>query len=264
MTIPEEWVTGYYVAVLRPSGGNPSYVPLIVRPSKGGRAPVLILGAVTTWQAYNWWGGKSLYPGSSVAGITASGTRAAATVSFDRPHSQGRGSGQMLRYEYQFVRWAEREARDVEYASDLDLVRHPELLRGRRLIVLPGHPEYWSREMRDALQAQVDAGVNVAFLCANEIYWQVRFDASPLGDLRNVTCYRYAERDPVAKTHPERATIRWRHLGLPEVGAVPRPRPGLVRPHPHTLARAHSDPHRAIVGCAGGSSRSCVTTLAFR
>ena len=100
----------------------------------GGRAPVLVLSSVATWQAYNSWGGKNVYASNSSGAITASGTKAAAVVSFDRPYALARGAGHLLHYEVQLARWAEREGRDVEYATDIDLARHPELLANRKLI----------------------------------------------------------------------------------------------------------------------------------
>jgi hypothetical protein len=37
-----------------------------------------------------------------------------------------------------------------------------------------GHDEYWSKPMRDAAEQARDAGVHLAFVEANAIYWQVR------------------------------------------------------------------------------------------
>jgi hypothetical protein len=50
----------------------------------------------------------------------------------------------------------------------------------------------------------------VLFLSANEVYWQVRLEASPLGPARRVTCYKSAHLDPVALTQPDLTTCRWR------------------------------------------------------
>jgi hypothetical protein len=213
LEVPGDWTSGLYLAVLRPLDRPvaASVVPFVVRPAQGSTpAPVLFVSAATTWQAYNGWGGKSLYGYNSRGTTTAvAGTRAA-VVSFDRPYLTENGAGLLRRWELPFVRWQERHGRNVDYIADLDLARHPELLAGRRLIVFAGHHEYWSRPMRDAIAGAVAAGVNVAFLSANEVYWQARIDDSALGPLRRVTCYKSAARDPLTASQPALATCRWR------------------------------------------------------
>ena len=43
---------------------------------------------VSTYQAYNKWGGKSLYTFNSSGDVTVAGTPRAVKVSFDRPYDQ--------------------------------------------------------------------------------------------------------------------------------------------------------------------------------
>jgi hypothetical protein len=91
---------------------------------------------------------------------------------------------------------------------------------GRRLIVFAGHHEYWSRPMRATLELAIASGVNVAFLSANEIYWQIRLESSPLGPGRRITCWKAALDDPLAATRPELATCRWRDAPVNDPEAV--------------------------------------------
>ena len=221
LAISEDWTSGLYLAVLHAAWGDAGYVPFVVRPSpvaeqEEGPAPVLFVHAATTWQAYNGWGGKSLYDYNS-SGITMPiGTTRAVEVSFDRPYLLDQGAGLLFYWELQFVRWQERQRRDVAYIADVDLVRHPELLAGRRLLVFAGHHEYWSRGMREALEGQIAAGTNVAFLSANELYQQVRFAASPLGPARRVICYKNAAADPMSRSDPRLTSVPWRAAPLRE------------------------------------------------
>lgn len=210
LQVPQDWPTGMYTAVLRPRTGGPGYVPFIVKRPPGDPAPVLFVSAALTWQAYNTWGGANLYDASMADSPEISSGRRAVQVSFDRPYALHQGAGYQPRWELQFVRWQEREGVDVDYAADLDLELDPGILDGRRLVVFAGHHEYWSRPMRTALEAAVASGVNVLFLSANEIYWQVRLEDSPLGPARRVTCYKSRLLDPVAATRPELTTCRWR------------------------------------------------------
>jgi hypothetical protein len=210
LEVPTDWPSGMYTAVLRPIEGRASYAPFIVKGGSGTRAPILFVSAAITWQAYNPWGGANLYDASSADSPDVSNGRRAVQVSFDRPLEIGRGAGYQQHWELQFVRWQERESRDVDYAADVDLELDPGVLADRRLIVFAGHHEYWSRPMRTALEAAVAGGTNVLFLSANEINWQVRLESSPLGPGRRITCYKSAKLDPFALTHPELTTCRWR------------------------------------------------------
>jgi hypothetical protein len=171
---------------------------------------------MTTWQAYNGWGGKSLYSYNSSGAPMPSGTQAAATVGFDRPYDWDGGLGFLRKWEAAFIRWMERFGREVDYVADIDLGTRPEVLVGRRLAVSAGHAEYWSRPMRTTIESAVAAGTNAAFFSANEIYWQVRTDGSPNGPDRRITCYKSAKRDPLRRTHPELTTCRWREVPVDE------------------------------------------------
>jgi hypothetical protein len=210
ITVPPDWLSGLYVVVIRARGGGAAAAPFVVRPPASDRSPVLFVSAATTWQAYNPWGGADFYAAGAADDPTAAGRRRAVEVSFDRPYLFDDGTGYQRRWELQFVRWQEREGRDVAYVADVDLELHPDVLQGRKLIVFAGHHEYWSRPMRIALEAAVAAGVNVSFLSANEIYWQVRLGPSPLGPARRVICYKSTRQDPLTATIPSLTTCRWR------------------------------------------------------
>ena len=54
------WVTGIYLAELIGSDGTSQYIPFVVR-DDSSTADILYVVGVNTWQAYNDWGGKSLY-----------------------------------------------------------------------------------------------------------------------------------------------------------------------------------------------------------
>jgi len=216
-TVPDSWRSGMYVAVVRPTDGSaPWAAPFIVRAPLRAASPILFVSAGATWQAYNAWGGKSLYSYNSQGAVTPTGTTAAAVVSFDRPYEADGGLGYLRKWEVQFIRWMERNGYDADYALDTDLETRPEILAPRRFTVLAGHAEYWSRPMRASMERAVAAGMNAAFFSANEIYWQVRLGASGLGPDRRITCYKSSKRDPITATHPKLATCRWRETPVLE------------------------------------------------
>ncbi len=212
-TAPIGVKSGMLLAVLRSSKGHSvANVPIVLRPDPTDpqRAPVLFVSAAATWQAYNEWGGLDFYGNTSGRPVTATQNHRAAQVSFDRPYFLDSGAGYLRRWELQFIRWMERNGRDVEYITDVDLERNPDLVNGRRLLVMAGHPEYWTRPMRARVEAAVASGINVAFLTANEVFWQMRLEDGPAGPGTRLTSYKSRTADPIMATQPELTTCRWR------------------------------------------------------
>lgn len=207
------WRPGDYLIRLDGTNGAQQFVPLTVR-TPANRGLIVIINAVTTWQAYNRWGGYSLYTGPS--GKFFDRARA---VSFDRPYSAAtmQGAGDFLYFELPFVLFAERSGHQLGYATDVDLHADPHLLDGAAAVVTLGHDEYWSAEMRDNVVRARDRGVNLAFLGGNEIYRHMRMAPSATGPNRIEVDYKSFGEDPVSKTDPLAATQEWR--------TPPNPRP---------------------------------------
>jgi hypothetical protein len=209
-TIPigQRWVSGVYLArLLLTSGehqGLDALVPFVVRPAPGTTADMLLQQPLTTAQAYNNWGGKSLYTSSS------SDQLAAVKVTFDRPYPAWSVANFNARWpfvwDYQLLRFLERNGFDIAYTTDIDTHREPWSLAGHRLLITSGHDEYWTREMRDAFDAALADGVNLACMGANTAYWQMRFEDHE----RTIVEYRWRAQDP----EPDRAlkTEKFRDL----------------------------------------------------
>jgi hypothetical protein len=210
------WPPGDYLVRLDAATGPQQFVPLTVAtPDNRGR--IVIVNAVTTWQAYNRWGGYSLY--DSPSGRMADRSRA---VSFDRPYQAKtmQGAGDFLFFERPLVQFAERSGLPLGYATDVDLSADPHLLDGAAGMVTLGHDEYWSQEMRDAATAARDRGVNLAFLGGNEVYRHIRFEPSDLGPDRVEVDYKSFDEDPVHTTDPAAATTQWRSPPVPRPESV--------------------------------------------
>ena len=204
------WPEGAYLFVLAASDGSKHYVPLVVH-STSTAGKIVLLDASATWQAYNAWGGYSLYHGPY-----SDGRHRAKVVSFDRPYD-GTGADLFLAFERPVIAFAEQLRLPLAYVTSEDLATQPDLLRGSRAVVSMGHDEYWTSGMRDALLAARDAGTNVAFLGANAVFRHIRFDPSPIGPNRLEVNYR-TEADPMLATDPAEVTTNWREppLARPE------------------------------------------------
>ena len=181
------WPSGVYVAKLTASAsGKQSYIIFVVR-DDASTSDLLFQTSVTTYEAYNDWGGKSLYTKPR-----------AHKVSFNRPYKQGYGTGHFLFWELSMVRFLEREGYDVSYTTDVDTHERGNLLLQHKAFLSVGHDEYWSWRMRDHVQAARDLGVNLGFFGADAAYWQIRFEPSLEDGApdRTITCYKDADKDP--------------------------------------------------------------------
>jgi hypothetical protein len=210
LTVPADWKTGYYNVRLRASDNGGKFVGrnrrtaevdvfFIVRTAVPGRDSRILLQLCTnTYNAYNNWGGGSLYAFHGRANLQ--GHR----VSFNRPLE-----GQFRQWELAFVAWAERNGFALDYCANSDLEFHPELLEHYKLVLSVGHDEYWSAPMRDHLEAFIKRGGNVAFFSGNTCCWQVRSEENG----RALTCWKQGfNQDPVFVTADHRTlSTLWSH-----------------------------------------------------
>src|SRR5436853_227279 len=94
-------------------------------------------------------------------------------VSFDRPIAP---LGQWpIVWEVPLIRFLEREGYDLSYQTDVDTHLSPASLLDHQLVMTSGHDEYWTKEMRDGFDVARDHGTNLAFMGANNGYWQLRY-----------------------------------------------------------------------------------------
>ncbi len=205
LEVGKHWPPGDYLILLTASNGERHYVPFTLR-DDASKAAFVVQNSVATWQAYNLYGGYSLY-GGAPTGALADRSR---IVSFDRPYRNPdpQGSGDFIGNELPLVYLVERHGLDVTYWTDVDLHARPHLLANHRCLLSLGHDEYWSWQMRfDGVSAALDKGLNVAFLGANACYRQVRFQPSSKGVAhRQMVCYKDAKADPIASKDPKLAT----------------------------------------------------------
>ena len=248
LRVPQSWVSGYYLANVTltsgPGSGTVDRVPFIVRDPPGRQSQILGQVPVNTWQAYNGWGGKSLYEHSSTGG------RRAVAVSFDRPYFIGPGRQEMTDWELALVRWLERQGYDVSYQTNVDTHRDPDTLNEHRLVLTLGHDEYWTKEMRDGFEAARAAGTNLGFLGANAAYWQIRY----ADDERTIISYKSLY-DPEPRI--ELKTALFREVGRPECALLGVQHQGGLQNwgrHDYLVTAAGAaDPWAAGTGFAEGS-----------
>ena len=163
---------------------------VVSNPRRSGK--ILLRLGTNTYQAYNTWGGHSLYPSEDE-------TRRGSLVTFDRPCLPS-----FFEYDVYLVTWLESLGIGVDYATNFDVHRDPALLDAYRLVISASHDEYWSREEFDAFERRIfHRGGATCFFGGNAAYYQVRYadlnrppDGADLG--RHMVCYKSLA-EPIAR-----------------------------------------------------------------
>lgn len=193
--IPANACSGVYIAKLtRTDNGGASHIIFVVR-NDGNTSKLFFQTSDATWQAYNPYGGNSLY---TAAGPLPNGH--ASKVSYNRPYitRSGGGGGTVgedwfFNSEYPMIRFLEKFGYEVSYTTNVDAARRGNEILLHKVFMSVGHDEYWSAEQRNSVEAARNAGVNLAFFSGNEVYWKTRWEnslANPSDTYRTIVCYK--------------------------------------------------------------------------
>ena len=212
--VPSSAVSGIYFAhLIRTDTGGDSHIVFIVR-NDASKSAILFQTSDETWQAYNGYGGSSLYGPDGEFDLTNRANK----VSYNRPFDT-RGFGAeavtwLFGAEYPMVRFLEANGYDVSYFTGIDAARSGSLILNHKLYVSAGHDEYWSGPHRSSVEAAKNAGVNLAFFSGNEVFWKTRLETSIDGTNtpnRTLVCYKETLNNaPLDPLDPPTWTGTWR------------------------------------------------------
>ena len=244
--LPADLRSGGYVVYARARNGDGEEREqqhfFVVRPARpGDGANILLVCATSTWIAYNEWGGSNNYwlapleegdmavrlniqrpwsrgfvwvpegaPRSPIDSVAAPGNvprYPQVEWAFANGFSKYYAAAGWATYERLFVCWAEANGYAVDVATQHDLHFHPEILDHYPCVAIVGHDEYYSWEMRDALERYLDNGGHIARFGGNFV-WQIRFEDEGLIQV----CYKEKARteDPLRDTdHKHLLTSAW-------------------------------------------------------
>ena len=202
--VPASATSGVYIArLVRADNDGASHIIFIVRDDLGG-SDILFQTSDTTWQAYNSYGGNSLYRGEPAG--------RAYKVSYNRPLTSRGDYSHFFSGEYPMVRWLEANGYNVSYTTGVDTHRDGNRLTNHKVFLSVGHDEYWSAQQRANVEAARNAGVHLAFFSGNEMFWKMRWETSIDGSgtpYRTLVCYK--ETHANAKIDPDSSwTGTWR------------------------------------------------------
>jgi Domain of unknown function (DUF4082)/Cadherin-like domain len=196
--VPATAVSGVYIAHLvrqdSVSGGN--HITFVVR-DDNTKHDIVFQTSDLTWQAYNGWGGYNFYGG---AGLAPTSNGRAYKVSYNRPFGTRDNIGvfsgdqdSLFGAEIAAIRWLEANGYDVCYISGVDTDRNGSQLLNHKVFLSVGHDEYWSGNQRTCVETARAAGVHLAFMSGNELFWKTRWESSTDASVtpyRTLVCYK--------------------------------------------------------------------------
>ncbi len=196
ITIDGNYPTGIYMARFD-DGSKAGYAPLIVR-NDNSKAGLIMVASTITWEAYNTYGGWSLYHGPD-AKIYDPGRM----VSFNRPYDRD-GKSLYTVHDAGLVETAESLGLNISYTDDIYVGANPDSLLGHNGVVYDGHSEYWTAGMYKASTRARDAGVNLLFFGANSAYWKTRLENNG----RYIAVWKNSTLEPYPN-NPNMVTDKW-------------------------------------------------------
>jgi hypothetical protein len=283
--VPANAVSGVYIAhlVRQDAVLGENHIPFVIR-DDGTKHDIVFQTSDTTWHAYNGWGGASLY------GYGGNADARAYKVSYNRPFgtrdSLGLYAGPqdfLFGVEISAIRWLEANGYDVSYIAGVDTDRLDPTGKGAQLVnhklfLSVGHDEYWSGNQRTNVEAARAAGVHLAFMSANEVFWKTRWEPSTdpsATPYRTLVCYKETrDNKPIDPNDPPTWTGSWRDPRFSPPADGGRPENALTGqiwtvdswradtmkiPYPMTLLRFWRNTN--VAKTASGQSGSLVTNL---
>jgi N,N-dimethylformamidase len=152
-TVPSTW-SGIYAAMLTSPYGQVYYAPFVVSPATPTN-PIAFLMAANTYNAYNVWAGHSRY--SSQDNVND------VTLTFQRPSTSMQAGDpacidHTLYNDLFLLRWMTANNIAYDCYLDGDLDASGTWLSSYKALVISGHSEYWSANMRANLVSYLNAG----------------------------------------------------------------------------------------------------------
>jgi hypothetical protein len=203
--VPSSAQPGIYAAELTTPSGGRYLAPFVVKPlPKSTPKNIAVIANVSTWNAYNQWGGSSRYfswvhPASE--NTTGQGSL---DLSFERPfletpprdgaipaigliNRDPLAPNHETRAEVWITSWlSDLAAVNPKYAydvfTDIDLDQGIPKLAKYKVMLIDTHPEYWSDNMRTNLEAYLNGGGHLVLIGGNGLYDRVTVTSA--GNLR--------------------------------------------------------------------------------
>jgi hypothetical protein len=210
--VPTTAVSGVYFAHIYRTDGtsDENQIPFVVT-NNASTSDIVMMTNDETWQAYNNWGGYSLYSGDATDTENSPvDPGRAEQVSYNRPWATRFDSvdpdGRTFFFsdEFPMIRFSEENGYNITYVSQADVAASggAAMLEQHKMFMTVGHSEYWDPGDRANVTAARDAGVSLAFFAGNVMWWKTRWAASQYGNEADRTLITYKESVDSAQTDP--------------------------------------------------------------
>ena len=216
--VEKEWSSGLYSLVLNDSSGKANASPFVITSNQiePVSSRLLVLANVSTWQAYNIWGGRSRYrrfdddslfiiphvlvriltalkrrifsflKRRSVSGVSLQPSWISKRLAVTRPLTNPwllsaspheEYLDHLAANEWRGLAWLESMGIKYEYCSDASLGTQDHYLNNFDAVLLLSHPEYWVKESFDNLcDAHLKRSLSLINFGGNSFYQQVKYD----------------------------------------------------------------------------------------
>jgi methionine-rich copper-binding protein CopC len=203
--VPSTAVSGVYFARIYRTDGitGANQIPFVVT-DNSSHSNILFMTSDETWQAYNDWGGYSLYTGTATGSpwcCSALDPGRAVQVSYNRPFAtrydniSPDGQDFFFYAEFPMIQFLEKNGYDVSYVSQIDAAQPgaASMIEQHKVLINTGHSEYWDANDMVNITAARNAGVNLAFFTGNTAWWKTRWANSQYGNEPYRTLITYKE-----------------------------------------------------------------------
>src|SRR5689334_16142416 len=201
--VPATAVSGVYFARIYRTDGTSgaNQIPFVVT-DNSSHSGIVFMTSDETWQAYNDWGGYSVYTGNATGSpwcCSALNPGRAVQVSYNRPFATRPdtpdGQDFFFYAEFPTIQFLEKNGYDVSYVSQIDVAKSgaAAMIEQHKVLANAGHSEYWDAGDMSNLKAARDAGVNLALFTGNTAWWKTRWANSQFNNEPYRTMITYKE-----------------------------------------------------------------------
>jgi hypothetical protein len=201
--VPTTAISGVYFAKISRTDGTAgaNQIPFVVT-DNSSHSDVVYMTSDETWQAYNDWGGYSVYSGTATGSPWCCSTLdpgRAVQVSYNRPFATRAdtpdGQDYFFYAEFPMVQFLEKNGYDVSYVSQIDVAQSgaATMLEQHKMLMNVGHSEYFDASDRASITTARNAGVNLAFFTGNTMWWKTRWANSQYNNEPYRTLITYKE-----------------------------------------------------------------------
>ena len=167
--VDESFDDGYYLIILEDDLDNEFKFPIIIN-DNSKNSKIALLSPISTWNAYNSWGGKSLY--NNVVDSSS-----VYFVSTQRPNTLLQSGKHNIHIEANIFNWFENNYNVTIYPDNI-LDYYPNILNDASIIILSYHCEYISSKTYNKLISLVEnSEKSLISIGGNQVYWKVKWDS---------------------------------------------------------------------------------------